>query len=313
MYIDHPFSFDPTYGYSQEQLLTLSSPEGPRNFAAFWKETYEQARQIPLRIARRRIESSHPDFTVDEIEFDSLDGVRIGGWMTLPADGRFDQGLVVGHGYGGRNIPHFAPSSVTIAPCARGFNRSACPGIPPEAPRHVLHGIGNRETYVHRGCVADFWCAASALIELYPEAARKLHYQGASFGGGIGALMLPWDSRFHRACLDVPSFGNHPLRVQMPCVGSGESVRRLYRKHPEIMDVLAYFDSATAARYLKIPVLAVVALFDPAVPPPGQFSVYNGLAGPKELFVRQVAHFEHPVEINESKQLDLRLNQWWKN
>jgi cephalosporin-C deacetylase len=29
-------------------------------------------------------------------------------------------------------------------------------------------------------------------------------------------MALPWDDRFQRAYLEVPSFGNHPLRVQMP-------------------------------------------------------------------------------------------------
>jgi cephalosporin-C deacetylase len=102
--------------------------------------------------------------------------------------------------------------------------------------------------------------------------------------------MLPWDHRFKRAYLDVPSFGNHPLRVTLPCNGSGESVR-LYRKtHPDVMQVLAYHDSATAARRIQIPVLVAAALSDPAVPPPGQFAVYNALPGEKRLFIRQTGH-----------------------
>lgn len=312
MHIDHPFHFDPTYGYTRENLLALTAPEGPADFASFWQETYTEALRIPLRLSRRQIPSSNPDFTLYEIEFDSLGDVRIGGWLSVPIDGQFEHGLVVGHGYGGRDLPDFQRSAVTIAPCARGFHRSARADIPNEAMRHVVSGIGNRETYIHRGCVADFWCAATALLELFPQVAGKLHYWGGSFGGGIGALMLPWDARFHRACLDIPSFGNHPIRVQLPCVGSGEAVRHYYRRHPEVMEVLAYFDAATAARYMKIPVIAGCALFDPAVPPPGQFSIYNGLAGPKELFVRQMAHFEHPIETQESVKLGARVEEWWK-
>ncbi|MEZ5576382.1 MAG: hypothetical protein R3F44_12440 [Candidatus Competibacteraceae bacterium] len=37
------------------------------------------------------------------------------------------------------------------------------------------------------------------------------------------------------------------------------------------------------------------ARFDPAVPPPGQFAVYNALAGPKELFVLRAGHFDHTL------------------
>jgi cephalosporin-C deacetylase len=56
--------------------------------------------------------------------------------------------------------------------------------------------------------------------------------------------------------------------------------------------VLQYFDSATAAGHIQIPTLVAAAVFDPAVPPPGQFAVHNCLAGPKDLFARQAAHFD---------------------
>jgi len=180
----------------------------------------------------------------------------------MPADGKLVRGVVAGHGYGGRPAPDPSepgPPAVSIYPCARGFDRSARADIPNHAAAHVRHGIGNRGTYVHRGCAADLWCAASALIELYPEIEGALHYTGFSFGGGIGALALPWDKRFRTAYLDVPSFGNHPLRVQLPSTGSGESVRLYYKRHPEVLEVLAYFDAATAARHIHIPVFALVA------------------------------------------------------
>jgi len=310
---EHPFPFDPTYGYDLARLLTVPAPEGPSDFETFWKRTYAETRAIPLKLARRSVVSSRDDFEVYEVEFDSLDGVQIGGWVTVPKQGRIEHGIVVGHGYGGREEPHFEPGAVAISPCARGFNRSAQPGIPGEAFRHVLHGIKDRETYSHRGSAADLWSAASALIELYPEMAARLHYRGTSFGGGIGALALPWDERFRKAFLQVPSFGNHPLRVQMPCVGSGEAVRSYYRRHPEVMEVLAYFDAATAARWIKIPVFAAPALFDPAVPPPGQFAVCNALGGSKELFVHETGHFPSPTEVPEAQEVEKRLYSWWRS
>ena len=309
----HPFPFDPTYGYDETRLLTVPAPKGPDDFAAFWKRTHEETRTIPLAIERRRIESSQSDFEVYEIEFDSLNDFRVGGWLTVPRHDAIRHGVVMSHGYGGRTEPAFVKGAVTISPCARGFNRSARPDIPGEAFRHVLHGIKNRETYSHRGCAADLWNAASALLELYPEVASRLHFAGTSFGGGIGALALPWDDRFRKAFLQVPSFGNHPLRITMPCIGSGEAVRSYYRRHPEVMEVLAYFDAATAARSISIPVLVAPALFDPAVPPSGQFAVYNGLGGPRELFVHQTGHFPSPTEETEIRELGLRLEKWWRD
>ena len=302
---------DPTYGYTLARLHEVPAPVGPPDFADFWRRTYDEARSAPLHLTHRRVPCGDPGFELHEVEYDSLGGVRIGGWLAVPADGRFVRGVVSGHGYGGRQEPDLrppGPPAVTISPCARGFDRSAHPVIPGVSGEHVLHGIGSRETYSHRGCAADLWRGASALLELFPEAGQALHYRGASFGGGIGALALPWDSRFHRAFLDVPSFGNHPLRVTLPCQGSGQQVRRHHRNHPGVLDVLAYFDAATAARHLQMPTFVAAALADAAVPPPGQFAVFNALTCERTLFVRQTGHPDTP---EDDVRLHALLEDWF--
>lgn len=307
---------DATYGYDLEKLLTVAAPAGPADFADFWQATYTAARQVPLNISKRQIASPDSQIDLYEIEFDALglDSAmpqRIGGWLSVPADGKFERGAVVGHGYGGRDAPDLHLSRrpcVAIFPCARGFGRSASDKLPNTAAYHVLHGLASRETYLHRGCVADLWAAASVLSELFPDAADNLHYEGGSFGGGIGALMLPWDTRFKRAFLDVPSFGNHPLRVSLPCTGSGEAIRLRYRRQPQILEVLQYFDAATAARHIEIPVFVAAALSDPAVPPPGQFAVYNALPECKKLFVRQSGH---PTLVEDDIKLWKHMVEWF--
>jgi cephalosporin-C deacetylase len=310
--LNHPFEFDPTYGYDEARLRNVPAPEGPRDFADFWRRTYAEARALPLNVARRRVRGSKPGFDVYEIEFDTLGNFRTGGWLTVPTEGPIEHGVVVGHGYGGRGEPAFEPGAVALAPCARGFDRSRRSDIPSEAAGHVVHGIESRETYVIRGCVSELWSAATVLLELYPEVRGRLHYLGVSFGGGLGALALPWDDRFRKAALEVPTFGNHPLRLQMRCNGSGEAVRAYHQRHPEVAEVLAYFDAATAARQITIPVLAACARFDPAVPPPGQFAVYNGLAGPKELFVLPYGHFEYRGLAQTARELERRIYAWWR-
>lgn len=309
----HDFPFDPTYRYDLEALLQVSAPEGPADFDEFWRGMYNAAVATPPQPTIRPAGSAR-DFDVFDIEFTSLGGMRIGGWLTRPKQGPVERGFIAGHGYGGREQPDDwlpVPRAAAIFPCARGQSRSRVPEIPEMAAGHVLHGIGSLETYVHGGCAADFlWCAASALLELVPEAAGRLDYMGGSFGGGIGALALPWDERIRSAYLSVPSFGNHPLRLTLPCVGSGESVRLYHGDHPEVTEVLRYFDAATAARRIRIPLLVAAALFDPAVPPPGQFAVYNAVPGPKELFVLSAGHFTYPEEGAENRRLRETLTRF---
>ncbi|MFF3640076.1 acetylxylan esterase [Streptomyces sp. NPDC002564] len=302
----HPFPFDPTHGHALDDLLTTPAPPPPPDFATFWQKRYTAARAVATAPVVGPLEDERDGQRVYGVTYTSVGGLRLGGWLGVPAEEEPPaHGFVIGHGYGGRDapgpdLPPPLPHSATLLPCVRGMaTRSRHPRIPARSDAHVLHGISSRDTYVIADCVADLWCAASALLELFPGLAAtpgpgpRLGYLGESFGGGLGALALPWDDRFAAAHLTVPTFGNHPLRLTLPCTGSGEAVRTYHREHPEVADVLRYFDAATAAAHLRVPTLTAPALFDPAVPPPGQFAVHNALAGPRDLHVLEAGHFAY--------------------
>jgi cephalosporin-C deacetylase len=288
-------------------------PPEPADFDDFWRSTREEMLPAPLRWQIQDVyDDGRLGRRVEELTFDSATGERAFAWITYPVDGPIARGMVVSHGYQGRPdgpdewAP--APDAAKIFPCAPGLPRSVSATIPPTAAEHVLHGIGSRETYVHRFCVADIWRAGSVLLERFPAiAARPLEYAGGSFGGGIGALALPWDDRFGRAHLGLPSFGHHPLRLREPCTGSGEAVRQRVAREPQLRPVLAYFDAAIAAARIRIPVYVSAARRDPAVPPVGQFAVFHALAGPKHLYVLPAGHMPYPTESEELAARDREL------
>ncbi|MBC9715875.1 acetylxylan esterase [Streptomyces sp. TRM66268-LWL] len=298
----HDFPFDPAYGSTLDDLLAVPVPEAPADFDDFWRERHARALRVRPAPEVGRVVEERDGVRVHEVTYTSVGDVRLGGWLVLPAAGPVEHGFVIGHGYGGRDepgrdVPLPLPRSAALLPCVRGMGtRGLQPGIPSVSDEHVLHGITARESYVIGECVADLWCAATALLELVPGLAPRLGYLGESFGGGLGALALPWDERFAAGQLTVPTFGNHPLRLTLDCVGSGATVRRYHAQHPEVLDVLRYFDAATAATRIRKPVLAAPALFDPSVPPPGQFAVYNGLPADsgRALHVLDAGHFEWP-------------------
>jgi cephalosporin-C deacetylase len=309
----HEFPFDPSYGHDLHELLKVGAPPAPGGFDRFWESRYEQTRAVAPNITTRATSFSNDLYDIREIEFDSIGGFRVGGWVSIPRNRAVTVGLIMGHGYGGREMPEVwtqPTSTAAIFPCARGFHRSAHPDWPGEGGRHVLTGIASKETYSHGLCAADLWAAGTALTELCPGIADNLVYYGTSFGGGIGAMAVPWDPRIQRAFLDVPSFGNHPLRVTLRCAGSGEFVRHHVRHHPEAMDVLAFFDSAIHAQRIQAPTLVAAALFDPAVPPPGQFAVHNALQCQKSLFIRTAGHFTYPEEPTEMATMRHQAMQW---
>lgn len=311
--LQHDLPFDPTYGHDLHALLNVGAPAAPEGFEAFWRGRYEQTLAVPPRVSTRPTPLSNDLYDIREIEFDSLGGFRVGGWVSIPRSGPVEMGIVMGHGYGGREMPEAwdRPRPVAVIfPCARGFHRSAHPDWPGESSGHVVKGIESKETYSHGFCVADLWAAASALVELVPQVADNLVYWGGSFGGGIGAMAVPWDRRIRRAFFDVPSFGNHPLRVTFPCTGSGESVRQRYLRDPDVLNVLAWFDAAVHARQITVPTMVAAAMFDPAVPPPGQFAVYNALTCEKKLQVRTAGHFTFPEEVAQAAEVRQQGMAW---
>lgn len=303
----HDFPFDPTNGMSLEQLLAVQPQEEPAGFREFWEETYRLTRaMVPTYFIEREIWSPDPTVKIYSVRAKNWDNTEFVLWIARPE--KSCGGLVIGQGYGNPAAP---PPSVfgltTCFACVRGLGRSQCKDIPWEAAKHVLHGIHSKETYILRGVISDQWMAASVLLDMFPDTASNLNYRGSSMGGGMGALLLPWDSRFKSAWLDVPTFGSE-IRFSYQSVGSGEACRLYLREHPEARQVLAWFNASAAAKYIRIPVAVSPAQFDPCVAPAGQFSVANAIPKQyKTLFIREVGHFAPTAHDQE---LQKEIDKW---
>jgi cephalosporin-C deacetylase len=296
---DHPYDFDPTYGLGVEELRAIRPPQGPPDFDDFWRARYVGALGVNPQPQLRETGSSQPNWHVHDIIYRSTDEFPIGGWLLLPREGTVRRGLVVGHGYGGRDQPDFdipVKETAVLFPCFRGLSRSSRPPISSDPTWHVLYAIEKPESYILGGCVEDLWLAVSVLTRLYPELDGRIGYAGASFGGGIGALGLAFDKRIDRGHLVVPTFGNMPLWLTLPTVGSGHSVQEYQKTHGDMRKTLSLFDAATAATRIEIPMLIAVARFDPAVAPPCQFSIANALptSNHHETVILDAGHFDYP-------------------
>lgn len=302
--------FDPTHGYDLRSLLGVEPPPEPAGFARFW--TGRLRRALAVDPGPRLTPSDHTvaGMAVWDVEHTSTDGFPIRGWLLEPTRGQVRFAYVVGHGYGGRqtpDVPLLRPDAAYYVPCLRGLGRSARPPISTEPRWHVLHDLHRADRYIVGGCVEDVWTSVSALLALWPSLAGRVGYLGASLGGGVGALAMAWDSRIAAGHLDVPTFGHQPLRLRLPSTGSAAAVQQFVAAHPEAAGTLALFDAAVAARRITQPVHVAAALFDPVVPPPGQFAVFNALGGPKQLFVRTAGHVEHPSSAAEERALTAEL------
>ena len=306
----HTFPFDPTYGHTRERLLAIQPPEAPDDFDAFWAATWHANAAVPLDLDVTYVQSPSPRFRMRMVRYTVLGGHRVGAWLLTPVEGPVDTAAICGHGYGGRDAPDVPEQQAAFMFfCAPGFHLSAAPSLPADAYRHVVHGIGHRDTYLIRSCVAAIWSAAKVIEEVTEQSFVNRYYFGGSFGGGLGALAVPYDDWFTKCMLAIPTFGHHPLRLQCRCQGSGEAVRLYAEKHPDVREVLAYYDAAVSATRIRIPNVTLPALFDPAVPPPGQFAISNAMAVCGKRYIYSAGHYAHPDEEQENREAGRLVNQ----
>ena len=107
MPFNHGFPFDPSYGYSLDALLAVEPPPEPAEFGAFWSTRYARALEIEPNPRLCISRESHPRFRVHDLIYDSTDGFPIHGWLLTPRVGSPRRGFVLGHGYGGIEVPPY--------------------------------------------------------------------------------------------------------------------------------------------------------------------------------------------------------------
>ena len=301
------YNFDPTYGYSLKQLLAVKTPKEPKDFDGFWLRRYQKALSVDPALQLKIINEDRQGWRVFEIRYTSTDNFPIRGWLLLPVSGVIKRGFIVGHGYGGREEPDFHlpfKDAALMFPCFRGLALSSQPSISSEPYWHVLHDINERDRYILGGCVEDVWLAVSAMLSLFPHLAGRLGFLGISFGGGIGALALAWESRISKGHLNSSTFGHQPLRLRLATHGSAHSVQQYYRTHKkQTLHVLRFYDAALAAKRITMPMHCACAKFDPCVAPPGQFAIYNALSGEKQLFILEAGHHNYPNQARQEFEL----------
>ena len=299
-----------------DRLLGIAPPEPPADFVDFWRARRERALRVAPKPKLRDTAADRGAWRVFDFSYSSTDRVRVKGWLLLPRSGAARRGFLIGHGYSGRSEPDFHlpfHDAALLFFCARGLGLTRHGTISSDPAWHVLHDIQDRDRYVLGGCVEDVWCGVSALLRMCPEVAGHVGYLGISFSGGIGAMALPWEDRVQRAHLNVPTFGNQPLRLKIPSAGSARSVQSFARRHPKAVETLAYYDAAVAARFLRMPVHCACAQADSAVAPEGQFSIFNALPGPKTLFPLTAGHAEHPAQKAEERELLREIDNFFRD
>lgn len=298
-----------TCGYTKEQLLAVKGEEPVQGFEEFWRKQYERATSCKLDYTvEGEVWSPYPDIRIYRVSFIACDGFKIGMWVSRPE--KSYGGQIITQGYGNVVKPFVSKELplTTAMPCVPGLGISMCKEIPWQVQHHAAYGFEDPEKYVLVAGIRNIWTCISILIDMFPDVKDNISCFGGSLGGGMGALAIPWDPRIKAAELSVPTLGGRIMLEYLRNPTDPSYVRATKAMESEAnMRTFDLCNAASAARFIRVPVLVTPALSDNNVPPPGQFAVANSI--PEEYRYLRLREIGHGYPSEADIELDKELQQ----
>jgi cephalosporin-C deacetylase len=262
----------------------------PPDFDAFWDAVLAQAARIPLNVALEPLPlRSTPDVEVFEVFYDSLDGVRVAGWYSLPRQRSAPLAALL-----------FVPGYISDPPLMKSWSKagyavlSAAPRgklrsnrqFNPGYPGLLTYNITDRNTYSYRGFYVDAIRAMDVLLSRPEVDPDRIGVMGSSQGGGLTIVTAALHPRVRAASAGAPYLCGMLDAVELTSTYPYHEIAEYLRLHPErreaVRDTLAYFDGINFAPRVRCPIIVNVGLQDNVCPPETGFAVYNALGSPEK-------------------------------
>lgn len=265
----------------------------PGDFQEFWKDVMEQLAGVSLdaRITPDSLRSNE-DVLVSQATYRSLDGLEIATWYCVPAkgEGPFPAILYL-PGYKGEpslRRDWGAKGVIHLTVSVRGKLRSNS-RFNPGYPGLLTHGIESRDTYGYRGVIADCVKAVDFLLSRPEVDNQRIYACGSSQGGGLTLITTALRSEIRGGVSGYPFLCCFPESMSMfrsyPYDELSCYARAYPDRVPQMLETLSYFDAVNFVEWIKCPMVVGIAMDDEVCPPETSYAAYQGLGGPKELWL----------------------------
>lgn len=289
-----------------DQLQTYLPPRRePTDFAAFWANTLESARQHPLNPVFEPVNFGLVTVDTYDVTFNGYGGQPIKGWLLLPKDRPKPLPCVVEYiGYGGgRGFPTdwliwSAAGYAHLIMDTRGqgsaWLRGDTPdpesdGANPHYPGFMTRGVLRPETYFYRRVFTDGVRAVETARSHPAIDAGQIALNGGSQGGGITLAVSGLLPDIQAIMPDVPFLCHYRRATEITDANPYQEIRNYLKTHRDkietVFATLAYFDGVNFAPRAQAPALFSVALMDDVCPPSTVYAAYNYYAAPKAINV----------------------------
>jgi cephalosporin-C deacetylase len=317
----------PFFDLSPTELAAYrSSAVAPADFDAFWGETLDEARSVPLDAVFTPVDMGLSVFDIFDVSFAGFGGHRVKGWYIKPAGREASRCVVKFIGYGGgRDLPqqHLlwpATGRAVLVMDTRGQGAAWSTGDTPDPvgsdpahPGFMTRGILDRSGYYYRRVFTDGVRAVEAArsrTEIDPD---RIAVAGGSQGGGIAIAVAGLDTQVSELIADVPFLCDYPRAVGLTTRDPyGEIVRYLTvqrTKAAQAFATLNYFDGVHFSARAKAKALFSVALMDDVCPPSSIYGAYNNYAGQKTIETYAFNNHEGGGTVQERRQVEWLAQQ----
>ena len=263
-------------GIKPEEVL--SPPDAEPDFDAFWEQTLEEVRALPMDAVLTEMPAySDSVRTCYEVRYTSLGGAAAGGVISIPnAPGKYPVFLEY-MGYGA-DIYYFDPQA---SPDRINFLVSVRnQGLFRDTPNWFDRGLQSKEEYYYHGAFADVQRAIDFACSLEKADPERVVAQGESQGGAFTLIAAAIDKRIKAAAPAVPFLGDYrdyAKIVEWPVHEGLAAARAQGIADDDYYRLMSYFDVKNFAPRITCPLYMAFGLQDPTCPPHTNFAIYNNL------------------------------------
>ena len=295
------------------------APYVPEDFDEFWLDAASEANAVPLNF-RRSLSNDYeyPGFKVETLEFMTIGGRTLNGWIAYPHGARRLPGFVWIPPYGRESLlPNeygtregFVSLSFNLFGLGAFHREKYVPG-----QGYFAQGAEAPETWIYRRMFQDAMIATKVLQAQFEVDEDRIGAMGMSQGGGMSIWLGAWSPIVRAVCADMPFLGgmNKTLLGKVyryPLKELTDFMENVPVGEARVLNTVSYYDTINQATRCNVPVQVSLGLNDPAARPDVVRAIFDELPSTKLQRTYDWGHDWHPdMVVNNRNWLDENLRR----
>ncbi len=282
-----------SFGY---EIDYINSPlHKPADFDAFWNDALQELAKInPAYQITEAPEKTTAEYKVYKVEMNSLENVKIFGWLTIPKTwfkGKKFPVVVIYPGYQVMMNPLFFYDYIGLSLNVRGMDKKSEAYPIPDGEEVLTYNIQEKEKYIYRGIYMDCIRGIDFLFanEHLGFDLNRITVLGGSQGASLALVVAALKNKIINTCIaDVPIYCDMHMNLEMEPQIKEEAftfkyINRFLNKQAgvftkeQFLQNFSYFEVQNFIPQIKCSVLMAAAFKDALAPASTVFCGFNKL------------------------------------